>query len=186
MDRRDFEEALQEIPRLLGWEDLPRDLREAAARDPALRRAATERMRLDRLLGELADERPPADLAERIVARALRGDRTATHRSVPWVGRIAAAAAVAALLAGAFLLRDRPDDGEGGAPRRAARGPTAAGQVDAPDPELLARLDLFLTDWEAVVEEGEALDVLAGLDAVRRLEALEEFGWQEPAAEDGG
>ncbi len=67
---------------------------------------------------------------------------------------------------------------------RTARAP-AAGE-EAPDPEILANLDLFLEDWEAVVEEGEALDVLAGLDAVRRLDAIEELGLEEPAVEDGG
>ena len=184
MDRRDFEEALQEIPRLLGWEDLPRDLREAAARDPALRRAALERMRLDRLLGALEDEQPPAGLTEQIVRRALRGEPAAARRAVRWPARIAVAAAAAALLAGGLFLGGRSErEGAAGTPQ-AARAPAA--EVEAPDPEILARLDLFLTDWEAVVEEGEALDVLAGLDAVRRLEAIDEFGLEEPAAGDGG
>ncbi len=179
MNERDFRERLALEPRVTGVDPLPDDLRLAAQRDPALRRIVDERARIDALLDE-ADRQdgsdalePSAGFTDAVVEAALRGDRTAGRHLVPLRTKLAAAAGLAAVLAVGLLIQ------------RERSGAPDAGTAEAPaDPEMIARLDLFLDDWEAVVRHEETLDLVASLEVA---EALEVFPGDEggDAEEDG-
>ncbi|MFG0318066.1 MAG: hypothetical protein ACF8XB_12390 [Planctomycetota bacterium JB042] len=180
MNERAFRERLALEPRVAGIESLPDELRVAAQRDPALRRIVDERARIDALLDE-ADRRdggdalePSAGFTDAVVEAALRGDRTAGRHLVPLRTKLAAAAGLAAVLAvGLLIQRERS-----GAPDAGRSEATPA------DPEMIARLDLFLDDWEAVVEHEETLDLVASLEVAEALEAFP--GDEEGDVEEDG
>lgn len=166
MNERDFRERLALEPVVRDLSSLPSELRRAAERDDALRRIVRERIRLDALLDEV-DEidviEPSATFTDDVVREAFRGDRTGARHLVPLRTKLAAAAVIAAILAvGLLLTRERSGDEE----RRVAQ------EIPAEDPEMIARLDLFLDDWEEVLGHEDDLDMVASLAVAEVLDAL--------------
>jgi hypothetical protein len=174
-------------------------LEEAAAPEPpaglaqqvlagveAEREAARLDRRLDRLLERVPAPAAPRDLAERVLGR-LEGERR--PRAAPWARRLsaprpaylAAAAAVLALLAWAWrAAREAPR----AAPDLVARPEPDAALADPPA-ELLAALDV-LENWELLVDEAPALDVLLDAPEESELLMLELERWSEAAGGGSG
>jgi hypothetical protein len=116
---------------------------------------------LDALLASDADVEPPADLAARILAAAEHARvESAVGRRQRLLRRVAAAALLAA--AALVALRFAPESSSPTSSiARDQRDPHD--QAGAPDPDLLANLDLLL-DWELLDAHAEELDLLAAVE----------------------
>ena len=150
MNEDRFRRELALLPVVHSTVELPAALREAVTRSPACMAILSERIALDRLLAEVPDIAPSADLAERTVRRALTARSGARPgQAVAWAR---AAAVILAVGLGAMLYRGRQG-------------------VPEPTPELLSQLDPLL-DWELVNEQREQLDLLAAADLVEAVAEL--------------
>ena len=177
MNEREFRERLALeplvplVPLTRAVESLPRELRDAALSDASLRSIVEERAQLDALLGQADEIEPPAGFAEAVTREAYRGDRVGPTHIVPLRTKVAAAAAIAGILTlGIFLTRGDVRDESG---QNVAEAPT--------DPEMLVRLELFLDDWDDVLENEDDLDLAAGLEVA---EVFDDLSLNEADEED--
>jgi hypothetical protein len=165
-------------------------------------RSERELEALDRLLDAVPDPRPPAGLAERVLAATAAERAAAAGRSrspAPGGARLLRLAGVGAALAAAAALllwlgrpgwlgrsgADRPADAPtrvaSADPRPAAEDAAPAAAPDAvPEapPELLAELEL-LEEWELLVPDD--LDLL-----LAELDELDELLLELPETDDAG
>ena len=156
MNPETFERALAALPRVESVESLPAPLRAAAEQSPELHVLVRERIELDRLL-DLPDEIVPSvGSVSRTVARAVATDRAASapnHLRSRWWIPLSLAATLGIGVAIGTLVADRQDA--------------------APDPALLAQLDLLL-EWDWLEEHQDELDLIGTADLIEAAHGLSE------------
>ncbi len=160
-----FRADLALLPHVHRLAELPPGGRDHVAKCESCRTLVLQRIGADRLLGSVEEIEPALAFVDRVVAAAL-DDAEHLTRVSRWsrAKRVMLAAAVVVGAVGVGLWSARATRTEPGETSMA---------TDVPR-ELLENLDLFLDDWDEVIEHREELDLLAGLEMAETLDLLEE------------
>jgi hypothetical protein len=133
--------------------------------------------RLELLLGRVPMPEPPPELAARLLARLAAARRRPARRFTPALRALAAGLVLAGAAAAWWLAFGRRETTP--TPPEVVQTPPAPAEAAAPDPELLAALEL-LQSWELVTDDDLDL-MLSSLEATD--EALLESEPQTQPAE---